>query len=451
MEQTLTDLSFKGIIYNDSLITGEQFVAVAASLCATLKKYRSTLPTPFVHLTAINHPKTIAAWYAAQEAGYSCVLIDPDWKKLELDYMLADTPPSVIIRISPESALEDFSKDITFIHSQVKRIELPKPYTIVYTAAENGFAKGAMLSQKNIWTNARAVTEVVSAESSSVYCSLLPQSHLFGLTTGVFAPMLSHSSFVIEDMKNISKIEVIADNLQRYGVTHLYTIPLILHLLSRVPGIKEKLRSVRYVISGGYKLPETLFDYYNTTFGITIQEGYGLTEASPICSWQRGGDKIKKGSVGKAFPYCKLKIVDDNNRDLRPNKTGEICVCGDNVMEGYYNRPEETSKTLVDGWLHTGDLGTIDKEGYLFVTGLKKRMVQVGGRNVYPAELERMLSMNPDIVSVSLTLTDTALFGCKIAATIGLSKNSPEDQSRVMKWCIQNIAAYKLPKTWKFT
>jgi long-chain acyl-CoA synthetase len=145
-----------------------------------------------------------------------------------------------------------------------------------------------------------------------------------------------------------------------------------------------------------------------------------------------------------------MQVIDQKDRPLPAGQIGEICVQGPNVMEGYLNQPKATAETLRNGWLHTGDLGYIDEQGYVFLTGLKKRMVHVGGRNVYPDELERMLRTHPNVERLELSWSDSPLTGAKINARISLKKRSVDEQKSFMQWAIQNIAAYKLPKQWDF-
>jgi long-chain acyl-CoA synthetase len=441
---------FQGINYNNQHITCEEFKLLIINVSVYIKKHNKN-DSPFIYLIAENHPKTVIAYFAILHANFSCVIIDPDWKTLEWQYLMSDTPPSAIIKIAQDTPLQDFSKDIEFlVEDPSASFDEKRGYTIVYTAAEDGFAKGALLSQHNIMTNAMTHATTNKAGSSDTICALLPMSHLFGLTIGVIAPILSHSKVLIANIKNISRIDQLLDELYNNKVTYLYTIPVLLYLLGNTKDADIKLSSIKIITSGGYKLPDMIYSNYKRKFSIDIHEGYGLTEASPVCAWHHPDDDIKFDSVGTPFHCCDFKVIDENNDILALNTIGELCIRGENVMEGYYHKDHENHRVLTDNWLHTGDLGKIDNDGYIYITGVKKKMTHVGGRNVYPEELVHFLRMNNNLEDVRLTFSESALTGTKISAQIKLIINNETTQKEFMKWCIQNIAAYKLPKAWEF-
>lgn len=446
------EFDFQGIFYKDIHLSCKDFKKAVFSLADYIKRNISEKSSPFIYLVADNHPKTIIAYFSILHAGFSCVIIDPDWKTLEWNYIRSDTPPSAIIRIVQETSIYDFSKDILFLpDAPPHSFDEKRGYTIVYTAAEDGYPKGALLSQHNLMTDAYSKNIASQANHDDIVCALLPLSHLYGLTMGVIAPILSHSGILVENVKNINALESIMDDLKEHSVSYFYTIPVLIFLLGNIPDVKNKLKSLKVVATGGYKLPETVFTNFKRKFDLEILEGYGLTEASPVCSWHAPGDKIKIDSVGKPFSCCQFKVVDDKDNLLSINEIGELCVKGENVFEGYYRKPEFTKTIIKDGWLHTSDKGKIDRDGYIYITGLLKDMVHVGGRNVYPKELKRLLLLHGNIKSIDLSYTDSPLTGTKISAMISMKRNTPDLQSEFMKWCIQNISAYKLPKIWTFT
>jgi long-chain acyl-CoA synthetase len=443
------EFDFQGIVYENMHISCGDFKKAIFYLSEKILKNIRQNRSPFIYLVAENHPKTIIAYFAILKANFSCVLIDPDWKTLEWEYIISDTPPSAIIRIDHETSFSDFQKDIEFLPEKPDAsFEEKRGYTIVYTAAEDGFAKGAMLSQHNILSDALAMTKIVNANRDSVICPLLPFSHLFGLTTGCISPIYSNSTIAIVNIRNISQISAISKHLSYVNTTHLWTVPIIIYLIGNLPSTSNAFKTVKYISSGGYKLPSILFDSILKKYNIQIQEGYGLTEAAPVCTWHHIGEKIIVDSVGKPFSCCDVQIFDDNNCELPAHAIGEVCIKGENVMEGYYKK--ENRNVITNKWLHTGDLGKIDTCGYLYLTGLKKNMANVGGRKVYPKEVERMLRVHDNVLDVIITSSEHQLTGSKISAKISLKISNTENQQSFMKWCIKNIAAYKLPKQWEF-
>ncbi len=453
MQKLLRDSSTESILASGQVFSRKTILSASEKLADSLKQ---TVPdkSPFIYLIATNSIKTVIAYFGILRAGFSCVLIDPATKPLELRDRFQDTPPVAIIRCNNNTELFDYSDEIDLCPTDASSKTMPEPlgssYTLVYTAAEFGVAKGAMLSENNLLSNAKALAGIDEADCQSVVCSLLPLSHLFALMTGVISPLVSGASIMLEDVTKLTRIESISDGLEHWKVTHLYSTPMIYYLLGKVPEIKKKLRSVKYATSGGYKLPASVFESCRNKLGVEIQEGYGLSEASPICSWHRPSDKIKIDSVGRVFPDCEVRAIDEYGIEVPIGSTGEIAVRGPNVMQGYYNDVHTTKRTIVDGWLHTGDLGTMDKEGYVYLTGLKKRMLNVGGRNVYPAEVERFLMMHDNIEHVEVYGDFSELRGHVVKARAILKKHNDEAEDSLRQWCLDNLSHYKVPKFWEF-
>jgi acyl-CoA synthetase (AMP-forming)/AMP-acid ligase II len=189
--------------------------------------------------------------------------------------MLSDIPPAAIVRINDESDYTDFQKDIEFLpQNQDVTFDEKRGYTVVFTAAEDGFAKGALLTQHNLLIDAAAHATTNNASSEDTICALLPLSHLFGLTIGVIAPILSHSKILIENVKNLNALEKIAVDIKLHNVTYLYTIPVLIFLLGNTPGAKENFNSLKMVTTGGCKLSDVLFNKIYRHFGFQIHEGY---------------------------------------------------------------------------------------------------------------------------------------------------------------------------------
>jgi long-chain acyl-CoA synthetase len=307
-----------------------------------------------------------------------------------------------------------------------------------------------MLSQDNLISNAEDVVCVNNPTGSDTVCPIIPLSHMFSWVTGIFTPTFTKSRVILPDAIDLKRIDLLSDNLHTHSVNYLYTIPIVLYLMAKQKDSIQYFTFIKGIISGGYKLTPMIYNSYKRKFSIDILEGYGLTEASPICTWHRPGDTIKPGSVGRNFPSVQIKIVDNNQNDLNLNSTGEICVRGKNVMEGYYSKPGINKRIICNGWLKTGDLGYLDNDNYLFLTGLKKRMYNVGGRNVYHEEIIRYLKMNNNVEHVELNAHHNVLTGHKIEASVSLKRNSVEEQNLFIKWCVDNISNFKLPKIWKF-
>jgi long-chain acyl-CoA synthetase len=398
--------------------------------------------SPFVYLFASNHIKTVFSYFGIIKARRICVIMDPKIGPLELQEMLQDTPPAACIRIDTVTEAFDFSKEIELRKQPWKddpNEDLSDVCTMIYTAAEDGFAKAVMLTHENILANARAVVEVGAFSDKTVSYSLMEFNHLFSLQVGVIGPFLVSGNIVIDDISDLTNCSLFANAIQSFNVTDVFSVPIIYYLLSKVIDISEKVKSVPNFVSGGYKLSDDIFHRFLKKTGKEIHEGYGLSEASPICTWHRADDQIKIRSVGRAFPCCEIKIDKNGTGD---DKIGEICIKGSNVMKGYYRDINAINRTS-SGWLKTGDLGYLD-EGYLYFAGLKKRMINYGGKKVYPSEVERLMNLHSNVLAIEIFGTEDNLLGHKVEAKIRLKTNSPQKQNEFKEWCRKNISNYKI-------
>jgi long-chain acyl-CoA synthetase len=401
--------------------------------------------SPFVYLFASNHIKTVLSYFGIIKARRICVIMDPKVGPLELSEMLQDTPPAACIKIDTTTEAFDFDKEIELRKQPWKDDpdqDLSDVCTMIYTAAEDGYAKAAMLTHENMLSNARCIVGAEKLNNTTISCGLSHFNHLYPLQGGVIAPFLVKGGILIEDISDISKTFSIVDTITQIGLTHLYSIPVIYYLFCKVMNGFDKFKSLRSIGSGGYKLTESIYNnFYNKT-GKELHEGYGLSEASPVCTWTY--NKIKLAAVGIAFPCNSLKIVSESEEFLPEGQKGEICVKGSNIMKGYYNNNTATIKSIKNGWFHTGDLGYIDNEGYIYIIGLKKKMINYGGQKVYPAEVVRLMKKHPNVLDSEVYGADDKLSGKKVEAKIYLKDKSIENQNEFYKWCQNNISNYKI-------
>jgi long-chain acyl-CoA synthetase len=449
----LTDhLNFGNIYFKDKTYSPETILANIDAVAANLSK-RFISNSPFVYLFAPNHIKMVYALFGILKAGKVCVLVDPKLGHFELDEMIKDAAPGAMIRIDKATDTFDFFKEIEVKHYQLSasRIQgLDDVAVMLYTAADDGFAKGAMLTHENLLANARAGIECDAGYDNTVFCSLIPFNHLFALQTGLFMPALVTGDVLIIDGFQFPSVKKTSEQLKKFKVTYLYSVPAVFYLLMRQPEVNDILSSAKFLTSGGYRLPHEVFQSYERNLGRRIQEGYGLSEASPICAWHRLGDLVKPGSVGRAFPCCEVKILKEHDNEVGLDRIGEICVKGSNVMKGYFGNEPATENAIVNDWLHTGDLGKMDDDGYVYLTGLKKRMLNVGGNKVYPAELERLMRKNDNVRNVEIYGEPDEIMGDRVKARIQLRDNTKENQRAFEVWCSSNITGYKVPRQIEF-
>jgi acyl-CoA synthetase (AMP-forming)/AMP-acid ligase II len=238
--------------------------------------------------------------------------------------------------------------------------------------------------------------------------------------------------------------------IQDERVTVMLAVPAMLNFMLQVPNRERyDLSRLRWIMSGAAPVPVTLIEAY-ATLGIGIHQVYGLTEScGPACLISPEDALAKKGSTGKAFFHTDVRVVDERGRDVGPGEMGEVLVRGAHVMKGYWNRPEATAETIREGWLHTGDLATIDADGFVYIADRKKDMIISGGENIYPAELENVILAHPCVKDVAVIGQASAKWGESPLAIV-VKGEAVLNEREVLEFCHGKLARYKLPKEVRF-
>jgi long-chain acyl-CoA synthetase len=201
--------------------------------------------------------------------------------------------------------------------------------------------------------------------------------------------------------------------------------------------------------SGGSAMPVELMRGFEEAFGCKVLEGYGLSESSPVASFNHPDRERKPGSIGTPITGVEMKVVDDDGNDVGQGDVGEILIKGHNVMNGYWKREEATAETIVDGWLHTGDIGKVDEDGYFFIVDRKKEMIIRGGYNVYPREIEEVLYEHPDVREAAVLGIPSDEYGEEVAAAVALKEGASTSSEELRSYVKEQVAGYKYPrKVW---
>jgi long-chain acyl-CoA synthetase len=315
------------------------------------------------------------------------------------------------------------------------------PCVIIYTSGTTGNPKGAVLTHRNLVSNAAAFRRALSVSANDNILCVLPMYHCFAWTCAILNPLLCGASVTI--LEAFSPKETIAA-IKQYGVTGVYGVPPMYNFLSRI-GEAQDLAGVRFLVSGGAALPETVARQFREKYGKDIIEGYGLSEASPVVTLNPPA-KTKYYSIGKALPGLEVKVIGPKGEDLPPGTVGEIAVKGPSVMSGYFGLPLETSLALRDGWLHTGDLAYRDTENYFFIVDRLKDMIIANGENIYPREIEELLYAYPGITEAAVIGVDDALRGQAARAYLVLAEGAVLDKKALKEYLQANLALYKIPR-----
>ncbi|MBN1577640.1 MAG: acyl--CoA ligase [Chitinispirillaceae bacterium] len=445
----LTDYLQPGTVYFRNRAFGPVEIMAGIDAVARYLSDNLTSQSPFVYLFASNHVKTVLAFFGIIKAQRICVVVDPGIGRLELQEMMRDTPPAACVRIDEAAITWDFNKEIEItatVWADDGSEDLSDVCMMMYTAAEDGYAKAAMLTHENIASDAGAIASGNHVDYVSMSMAVLPFSHAFGLQTGVITPLLSGGNTIFVANEDFSKPRHIINLIMSLDVTHYYSIPALYYLLGKALRYGGTIRTVRSFISGGYTLSDIIRDRFLNSYGICIRQGYGLTEASPVCSWVFFDAPDRTKSIGKPISCCEMKIAQHEGLIATNSETGEIVVRGTNVMKGYYHNLEATERVIKDGWLLTGDLGYRDSNGYFYFIGTNKRMINYGGVKIFPNEVERLMKMNENVINAAFYAEKNPLMHELVGARVTLKVNSLEFQLKFRQWLKGNLTDYKIPK-----
>jgi long-chain acyl-CoA synthetase len=438
------------------------------------------------HLALVvgNTPHYVIALYGALRIGATVIPINPLYTPDELSYIISDGDVKGIITL--DVLLEKFEKldnklpkvehyivgetTSEFTHHkspltpkmksfaqlvQEGNLQLERPVlndddaaVILYTSGTTGKPKGAVLTHKNLFSNAKDVADYLKIGPDDRVLAALPMFHVFCLTVALNAPLMNGGTILI--MPKFSPVDVF-EVTKKYELTIFAGVPTMYNYLLQHPaGTKEYFDSIRLCISGGAAMPVALLDNFEKKFQVVISEGYGLSEASPVTCFNPLDRPRKAGSIGQSIINVENKVADEFGEEVPVGEVGELIVRGPNVMKGYYKQPEETAATLKDGWLHTGDMAKMDEEGYFYIVDRKKDMILVGGYNVYPREVEEVLYSYPAVAEVAVIGVPDPNTGEAVAAFVVIKENEAASEDGLLTYCRERLAKYKVPQKIEF-
>jgi long-chain acyl-CoA synthetase len=323
---------------------------------------------------------------------------------------------------------------------------------IIYTSGTTGRPKGAELSHSNITINSILIKNLGESTNDDVLCVVLPLFHSFGFTCQMHAGIYAGATLVL--LPRFDPAAVL-QAFQDEKVTLFSGVPTMYWDLLNYPDLEkfdlEKIsRNLRLCNSGGAAMPVEVMKRFEEKFGVKILEGYGLSETSPVASFNRPDKPRKPGSIGLPIWGVEMKIVDDNMNELPVGERGEIVIRGHNIMKGYYKKPDANAEAFKGGWFHSGDVGYKDEDGYFYIVDRTKDMIIRGGFNVYPRELEEVLVTHPDVSLAAVVGVPDEEYGEEVAAYVIRNGNSKLTEEELMAWCKKEMAAYKYPRIIRF-
>jgi long-chain acyl-CoA synthetase len=319
---------------------------------------------------------------------------------------------------------------------------------IIFTSGSTGEPKGVMISHKNLISNTASIVEYLRLTDKDTMLVVLPFYYCYGLS-------LLHTHLRVGGSIVLNNIFImlggIINDLKRFRCTGFAGVPTHFQILLRKSDSfkTEGFPDLRYATQAGGRLHNAFISEFIETFPeIRFNVMYGQTEATARLSWlppEKLPEKI--GSCGKAIPGVELKVADERGNPVKSGETGEILAFGDNIMQGYYKDPESTAQTLKNGWLHTGDLATVDEEGFIYLTARKKEILKVGGRRVSPKEIEEVIVSMPDVIDCSIEGVYDEILGETMKATVIIKKHLEITADVIKTWCASRLASYKIPQS----
>ncbi|MDQ2844948.1 MAG: long-chain fatty acid--CoA ligase [Actinomycetota bacterium] len=422
-------------------------------------------PGDRVALMLPNIPAFAVIYYGALRAGAVVVPMNPLFKAREIEYYLSDSGAKMIFAMPGAAedgaqatgvtflpvegadtiAMASITGDAEPVTAVVDRADSDTA-VILYTSGTTGRPKGAELTHVNLNSNQGVTARtLLTLTGDDVVMGCLPLFHVFGMTCGLNTSVAVGASLsLITRFDPDTALDVIA----RDKVTVFEGVPTYyMGMLSKAGSRDADLTSLRLAVAGGSSLPVEVLHKFEATFGCAILEGYGLSETSPVASFNHPNAERKPGSIGFPIEGVQMAVLDEAGAEVADGEPGEIVIRGDAIMRGYWNKPDATAEAIKDGWFHSGDLGKRDDDGYFYIVDRIKDMILRGGLNVYPREVEEVLYEHPAVVEAAVVGVPHEMLGEEIAAFVVLAAGQTADTAEISQYVKDRIAAYKYPRT----
>ncbi|MCH7944956.1 MAG: long-chain fatty acid--CoA ligase, partial [Armatimonadetes bacterium] len=383
----------------------------------------------------------------------------PDYLRFPLNFIVsqklkrAKTP--MVAKVAPGEGIHFMRNLIRTNPPNPPKVEIDMDDVAVlqYTGGTTGVSKGAMLTHRNLSCNVQQIrawfTDVEPGKD--VFLACLPYFHVYGMTVCMNFPVSVAAAIVLmPDPRDISRL---ISNIAKHRVTMFPGVPAQFNSINNFPGVdKLDLTSVKSCFSASAALPGAVRDRFEEVTHGTIVEGFGMTETSPVTHCNPLGGTRKIGSIGVPIPGTDAKVVslEDGTTELPVGAEGELLLRGPQIMKGYWKQPGETEETIKDGWLYTGDIATVDEDGYFFIVGRKKEVIIAGGFNIYPDEVDDVLMAHPAVLEAGTIGVPDEKRGETVKSFVVLAEGRSATEEELVKYCREQLAAYKIPRQIEF-
>ncbi|MDP2897164.1 MAG: long-chain fatty acid--CoA ligase [bacterium] len=464
----------KLLFFEDRSATYADFNAEANRLAHALMESLSVEKGDRVGILLRNRPEFLTALYAVWKCGAVVVCVNTFLKPDEICFVLNDCEVKALITegmfvecLKPirhrlqtlESVVlmdmeppdesyyssADFTKGRSSENPDVS-ISPEDDAVFVYTSGTTGIPKAAVLSHHNLISNVDSCQQHLSLTPNDRFLLVLPMFHSFCLTVNCILPVYCGGSIVM--LESIRDFEKMLQAVIAHKPTVLAGMPQLYNVLvnAALPEAVRNAFTFRACVSGSAPLPEAVLKAFAAKFPCPLLEGYGLSETSPAAAINPLDGVRKVGSIGIAIANVEIKIFDENDNEVPVGEVGELVIRGPNVMKGYYKRPEETADVLRSGWLHTGDIGKVDEDGYFYILDRKKELIISKGMKVYPRQIEELLYAHPKVVDAAVVAKPHELHGEIPVAFISVKEGVEVSKAEFLEYLRPRVAPYKVPR-----
>ena len=448
---------------DDDVLTYTELQDGARRVCALLQS-KDVAVGDRVGIVLPNVPAFPVIFYGALLAGAVVVPMNPLLKAREVQYYLEDSGASIVFagsamaeeaakgaeQVGIECVVVDPEGFVSLLAEQTPVEEVAEredddTVVLLYTSGTTGQPKGAELTHANLRTNAALSAEtLVELSEEDVVMGCLPLFHCFGLTCGLNAAVLNGACLTLVPRFDPAKaLEVVG----RDKVTVFEGVPTMYSAMLNTPDSESyDVSSLRTCVSGGSAMPVEVMKRFEDQFGCMILEGYGLSETSPVASFNHPDMERKAGSIGVPVRGVEMKLLDDDGNDVEAGEVGEIAIRGENLMKGYWGREDATKESIPDGWFRSGDMAKQDEDGFYYIVDRKKDLIIRGGYNVYPREVEEALYEHEAVAEVAVIGIPHDDLGEEVGAAVALKEGKEATEDELRDFAKSQLAAYKYPR-----
>jgi long-chain acyl-CoA synthetase len=447
----------------DDIVLNYAVLDAAAARAAGLLRAKGIGPGDAVGLQMPNVPYFPIVYFGALRLGAVVVPMNPLLKGREVEYHMSDSGSKVIVAwhdfaaaagegaeaagaecvVARPGEFEQLLGGAEPVDEVVDRAD-DDAAVIIYTSGTTGTPKGATLMHSNLANGAEVARDLVDAGPDFVGLATLPLFHVFGMNSVMNVALQARALLtLLPRFEPGNALEII----QRDHVTSFAGVPTMYSALLHHPDHDNyDVSSLDLCVSGGSAMPVELLHGFDDAFGAKVLEGYGLSETTGMGSFNLPDRERKPGSIGVPIGGTEMRVVDDDDNQLPQGERGEVVMRGPFVMKAYWNKPEATEEVMRGGWFHTGDIATVDEDGYFFIVDRKKELVIRGGYNVYPREIEEVLYAHPAVREAAVLGIPHDQLGEEVGAAVALKDGADASPEEIRDYVKQRVAAYKYPR-----